>query len=87
MPVETPEEQSYMDLGFDKYMRTAVPGRAATGTGRIGSSLNLIDNMSYSSNLGSSINVGGTNLRIEGGQGRIIINDGQTDRIIIGNLG
>jgi len=39
-----------------------------------------------SGSLGDSIQVGGNNIIIDGGNRRIVINDGDTDRIVIGEL-
>lgn len=80
------ESISYRDIGFNENLISAIPTRRAGMGFNRPSAGNFIDNMSFSGNLGSSINVGGTNLRIEGDKGRIIINDGNNDRVIIGNL-
>jgi len=76
---------SYTQLGYDPFLRrqfvsTSI-GQSTDGGGGF-----LLDQMAYSTNLGTTINVGGNNVRIEGDKSRIVINDGENDRVIIGNL-
>ena len=73
---------NYEDLGFDKFLQRSIRSIQNTPTS---SSLNF-DQLQTTGSLGDSIQVGGGNVRIEGGNRRIVINDGENDRVIIGEL-
>jgi hypothetical protein len=51
----------------------------------VGATLDF-DQMGVSGSLGDKIQIGGNNIIIDGSNRRIILNDGNVDRIIIGEL-
>ena len=73
---------NYEDLGFNKFLQRSI---RSVQTSQPSSSLNF-DQVQMSGSLGDSIQVGGNNIIIDGGNRRIVINDGDTDRIVIGEL-
>lgn len=73
---------NYEDLGFNKFLQRSI---RSTQTQPVSSGLNF-DQVQVSGSLGDSIQVGGNKIRIEGTNRRIIINDGENDRIIIGEF-
>jgi len=86
-PVNLP---SYIDLGFSNFLEkpmaetgfsVAAPTGGTTSYG--GGQLNF-DQVQTTGSLGDKIQVG--NITIDGSSGRIVINDGQNDRLIIGEL-
>lgn len=84
---------NYQDSGFDPFMErsigigeqlvpTTLEGMSATvSSGDIN-----FDASQISGSLGDRIQVGGNNVVIDGANRRITVNDGNTDRIIIGNI-
>jgi len=80
-----PNLPNYEDLGFNKFMERTI-GSQNTQQAQSMGQLNF-DQVQMSGSLGDSIQVGGGNVRIEGANKRIVINDGENDRIIIGEIG
>jgi len=79
---------NYEDIGFNKFLERSI-GQGDTSGGQVssgGSDINF-DNAQMSGSLGDSIQVGGSNIRIDGANKRIIVSDGENDRIIIGETG
>lgn len=81
---------SYTDLGFSKFLEKPIgqsglsEPSAPTGSS-YGGQLNF-DQVQTTGSLGDRIQVGGTSIIIDGSSKRIIINDGQNDRVVIGQL-
>lgn len=76
--------KSLEDRGFNKYLsRTSYgkPEEVVGGTPRYISARNLSGGRLSST---TTINLGSDNIKIDGGNRRIVISDGSTDRILIG---
>ena len=74
---------TYEDIGYNKFLTKIPPvpeGQQGMGTG-----LNF-EQMQLSGNIGDSFSLGGDKITFDGINGRIIINDGNTDRVVIGQL-
>jgi hypothetical protein len=83
-----PKDQmpTYQDLGFSTYLERPLTGTGGGATAAAGSSSQLnFDSTQTSGSLGDKIQVG--NITIDGSVGRIIVNDGEVDRVIIGRIG
>lgn len=81
---------SYTQLGYDPFLRRQFVAPSIgqpTGGGGGGGGGFLLDQMAYSTNLGTVINVGGNKVRIDGSKGRIVISDEENERTWIGNIG
>lgn len=79
---------NYEDLGFNKFLERSIANQeSSAGQVQYGGSSDInFDNAQMSGSLGDTIQVGGNNIRIEGTNKRIVVNDGSVDRIIIGEL-
>ena len=66
----------------DAAIDNAKLGTAVIGTANIGT---LSFNEISGGTISVTANMGGTRIRLEGGNSRIIVNDGTTDRILIGS--
>lgn len=66
----------------DASINNAKLGTAIIGTAQIGT---LSFNEISGGTIGVTANLGGTSIRLEGGNARIILNDGTNDRILIGS--
>lgn len=82
---------SYLDSGFNSFMERKI-GTSTRATTEmtslnqyVGATLDF-DQMGVSGSLGDKIQIGGNNIIIDGSNRRIILNDGNVDRIIIGEL-
>jgi len=82
---------SYLDSGFNSFMERKI-GTSTRATTEmtslnqyVGATLDF-DQIGVSGSLGDKIQVGGDNIIIDGSNRRIILNDGNVDRIIIGEL-
>jgi hypothetical protein len=74
---------TYEKLGFNQYLEK--PFSVNAGQAQVGGFNNLnFDQVQTSGSLGDKIQIG--SVLIDGQNGRIIVNDGNTDRIIIGEL-
>jgi hypothetical protein len=75
---------NYEDLGFNQFLERSIVNQGTAST-MTSSDVNF-DNAQISGSLGDRIQVGGSNIIIDGTNKRIIINDGNADRIIMGEL-
>jgi hypothetical protein len=84
---------NYLDSGFDPFMERSIGAAQPTidtleGVSAAVSSGDInFDASQISGSLGDRIQVGGGNVIIDGANKRIIVNDGNVDRIIIGETG
>ena len=82
----------YTNSGFDAFMERSIGAAQPTidtleGISSMVSSGDInFDASQISGSLGDRIQVGGNNVVIDGANRRITVNDGQVDRIIIGEL-
>ena len=80
----------YQTSGFDAFMDRSIGSAQAApttleGISSITSSGDInFDNSQISGSLGDKIQVGGSNVIIDGANRRITINDGANDRVLIG---
>jgi len=74
---------NYETLGYNKFLTKVPP--VAEGQQGMGTGLNF-EQMQISGNIGDSFSLGGNKITFDGVNGRIIINDGNTDRVVIGQL-
>jgi hypothetical protein len=79
---------NYLDSGFDPFMERSIgageqPMNTLEGMSSSGGDINF-DTSQISGSLGDKIQVGGGNVVIDGANRRITVNDGEVDRIIIG---
>jgi len=78
---------NYEDLGFNKFLERQI-GSQENGSQQAmmssGSTEINFDNAQMSGSLGDMIQVGGNNIIIDGANRRIVVNDGNNDRIVIG---
>ena len=85
--------QNYLDSGFDSFMERSIGAAQPNITTLEGVSAMVssgdinFDASQISGSLGDRIQVGGGNVIIDGANKRIIVNDGNVDRIIIGETG
>ena len=83
---------SYYKSGFNSFLDRSISSQTIQVqtlediTLGIGRNELAFDRMQISGSLGDKIQIGGSNVIIDGGNKRIIINDGNVDRIIIGEL-
>lgn len=73
---------NYEDLGINKFMERSIGSNQASGSSR---EINF-DQVATTGSMGDKIQVGGNNIIIDGSNRRIVVNDGNNDRIIIGEL-
>jgi hypothetical protein len=81
MPTNLP---NYEDLGYNQWMERSI-GTTTSAASSPMSELNF-DQVQMSGSLGDKIQIGGENILIDGTNKRIIITDGKTERIVIGEL-
>jgi len=74
----------YEQLGYNKFL-TKMPPAPEGQQGGMGNSFNF-EQMQVSGNMGDSFSLGGNRLQFDGVNGRILINDGTTDIIAIGEI-
>ncbi len=70
---------NYTDLGYNQFLTKISP--IPEGQSGMGNNVNF-EQMQVSGNMGDTWTIG--NMTFDGINGRIIINDGTTDRILIG---
>ncbi len=84
MPLPKFEILTYEQLGYNQYLEKTIDvTTTAGGESVLRRSLNF-DHAQTTGSLGSAIQIGGSNIIIDGANKRIIINDGQNDRVLIG---
>jgi predicted metal-dependent RNase len=82
----------YIQSGFDSFMERSIGIGEPTMTTLEGVSAMVssgdinFDASQISGSLGDKIQVGGRNIIIDGKNGRIVLNDGQVDRLVLGEF-
>ena len=81
---DIPPSSNYLDLGFNTSLSKAPYLEEGQSTADFGA---LLEGMDFDKLIGSGIasNAGGR-LKIDFNKGQIVINDGQHDRVLIGDL-
>jgi hypothetical protein len=80
---------NYLDSGFDPFMERSIGADEQMGTLESMSTMVSSGDINFdasqiSGSLGDRIQVGGNNVIIDGGNRRIVINDGVHDRVLLG---
>ncbi len=75
---------NYETLGYNKFL-TKVPTMPQGQQSGMGNNVNF-EQMQVSGNMGDSFSLGGNRLQFDGVNGRILINDGNTNIIAIGEI-